>query len=87
MAPRTSASSWAAAAPSRPHEIAELEAYGVAKIYTPEDGRRLGLTGMIDDVFARVGRRAQIAAMPALPAVRDHGAIAHAITLLEGAAA
>ena len=42
-----------------PAEIAELEAYGVAKIYTPEDGRRLGLTGMIDDVFARVGRRTQ----------------------------
>ena len=38
-----------------PDEIAALEAYGVAKIYTPEDGRRLGLTGMIEDVFARVG--------------------------------
>src|SRR5262245_24985532 len=37
-----------------PNEIAELEAYGVEKIYTPEDGRRLGLNGMIDDVFARV---------------------------------
>ena len=40
-----------------PGEIAELEKYGVAKIYTPEDGRRLGLTGMIEDVFTRVGRR------------------------------
>ena len=47
-----------------PAEIAELEAYGVAKIYTPEDGRRLGLTGMIDDVFARVGRRSQDNANP-----------------------
>ncbi len=67
-----------------PGEIAELESYGVAKIYTPEDGRRLGLTGMIDDVFARVGRRAHIASVPELPTVRDHGAIAQAITLLEG---
>jgi methylmalonyl-CoA mutase len=67
-----------------PAEIAELESYGVARIYTPEHGRQLGLTGMIDDVFARVGRRSQIAAMPALPTVRDHGAIAQAITLLEG---
>ena len=83
-APRTSASSWAAAAPSLPAEIAELESYGVAKIYTPEDGRRLGLTGMIDDVFARVGRRAHIASIPELPTVRDHGAVAQAITLLEG---
>ena len=35
-------------------EVAALEAYGVEKIYTPEDGRRLGLDGMIDDVIARV---------------------------------
>ena len=28
-----------------PDEIRELEAYGVAKIYSPEDGARLGLPG------------------------------------------
>jgi methylmalonyl-CoA mutase len=67
-----------------PGEIAELETYGVAKIYTPEDGRRLGLNGMIADVFARVGRRSHADAIPRMPAVHDHGAIAHAITLLEG---
>jgi len=37
-----------------PHEVEELEAYGVEKIYTPDDGLRLGLDGMIDDVFRRV---------------------------------
>ncbi len=31
-----------------PREIAELEAYGVTKIFSPEDGRRLGLDGMIE---------------------------------------
>lgn len=31
-----------------PEEVRELEAYGVAKIYTPEDGRRLGLQGIIN---------------------------------------
>jgi isobutyryl-CoA mutase len=67
-----------------PAEIGELEAYGVAKIYTPEDGRRLGLTGMIADVFARVGRRSHSSANPGIPGVHDHGAIAQAITLLEG---
>jgi methylmalonyl-CoA mutase len=36
-----------------PAEIVALEAYGVEKIYTPEDGRRLGLEGMIADVMAR----------------------------------
>ncbi|MFO7709892.1 MAG: methylmalonyl-CoA mutase family protein [Desulfobacterales bacterium] len=31
-----------------PEEIKELEAYGVAKIYSPEDGARMGLQGMIN---------------------------------------
>jgi len=31
-----------------PEEIKELEAYGVAKIFSPEDGARLGLQGMIN---------------------------------------
>src|SRR6185312_763789 len=39
-----------------PQEVAELEAYGIEKIYTPEDGRQLGLNGMIEDVLARVPR-------------------------------
>ncbi|AXE91098.1 methylmalonyl-CoA mutase family protein [Paraburkholderia sp. DD10] len=36
-----------------PEEIAELERYGVEKIYSPHDGQRLGLQGMIDDMIAR----------------------------------
>src|SRR5512133_1568938 len=36
-----------------PHEIEALEAYGVERIYTPEDGRKLGLDGMIADVVRR----------------------------------
>jgi methylmalonyl-CoA mutase len=35
-----------------PEEIKELEAYGVAKIYSPEDGARLGLQGMINHMVA-----------------------------------
>jgi methylmalonyl-CoA mutase len=31
-----------------PEEIRELEAYGVAKIYSPEDGTRMGLQGIIN---------------------------------------
>jgi methylmalonyl-CoA mutase len=37
-----------------PDEVAALEAYGIEKIYTPDDGLRLGLEGMIEDVFRRV---------------------------------
>lgn len=32
-------------------EIAELEAYGIAKIFSPDDGRRLGLQGMINQMI------------------------------------
>lgn len=39
-----------------PREIKELEAYGVTKIYSPEDGRQLGLQGMIDDLLKEVDR-------------------------------
>jgi methylmalonyl-CoA mutase len=35
-----------------PEEIKDLEAYGVAKIYSPEDGTRLGLQGMINHMVA-----------------------------------
>jgi methylmalonyl-CoA mutase len=36
-----------------PAEIEELHAAGVARIYSPEDGRRMGLQGMIDDMLTR----------------------------------
>jgi len=36
-----------------PAEIKELQDYGVARIYSPEDGQQLGLQGMINDMLAR----------------------------------
>jgi methylmalonyl-CoA mutase len=36
-----------------PEEIRELEAYGVERIYHPNDGMHLGLVPMIEDVVAR----------------------------------
>ncbi|NNF61622.1 MAG: methylmalonyl-CoA mutase family protein [Gammaproteobacteria bacterium] len=49
-----------------PQEIEALQQYGVERIYSPEDGLRLGLTGMIADVFQRVQAwpRPQPAAKP-----------------------
>ncbi|HWJ06304.1 MAG TPA: methylmalonyl-CoA mutase family protein [Steroidobacteraceae bacterium] len=68
-----------------PQEVEELEAYGVERIYTPEDGRKFGLDGMIDDVFTRV-RRARRAAFEFGPvSPRDHQQIARAISALEHA--
>ena len=36
-----------------PSEIAELQAYGIEKIYHPDDGRTMGLQGMINDLVER----------------------------------
>jgi methylmalonyl-CoA mutase len=36
-----------------PHEIEELHKYGIARIYSPDDGRAMGLQGMINDVVAK----------------------------------
>ena len=35
-----------------PAEIKELHDYGVARIFSPEDGQRLGLQGMINEIVA-----------------------------------
>src|SRR3546814_12574320 len=37
-----------------PEEIRGLEAYGVERIYHPNDGMKLGLVEMIEDVVRRV---------------------------------
>jgi methylmalonyl-CoA mutase len=36
-----------------PTEIKELEDYGITRIYSPDDGRSLGLQGMIDDLLEK----------------------------------
>ena len=34
-----------------PHEISELQAYGITRIYSPDDGRKMSLQGMINEVM------------------------------------
>jgi isobutyryl-CoA mutase len=36
-----------------PTEIEELHNYGITKIYSPDDGRQMGLEGMIEDVIEK----------------------------------
>ena len=36
-----------------PSEMEELHAYGITRLYSPDDGRALGLQGMIDDLLKR----------------------------------
>src|ERR671912_1957071 len=36
-----------------PSEIEELHSYGITRIYSPDDGRKMGLEGMIEDLLRR----------------------------------
>ena len=36
-----------------PSEIADLQGYGITRIYSPDDGRKMGLQGMINDLVQR----------------------------------
>jgi isobutyryl-CoA mutase len=36
-----------------PEEISELQRYGIARIYHPDDGRAMGLQGMINDMLSQ----------------------------------
>ena len=36
-----------------PPEIEELQKYGVTRLYSPEDGQRMGLQGMINDTLEK----------------------------------
>ena len=66
-----------------PHEVEQLEAYGIEKIYTPDDGLRLGLDGMIEDVFRRVLSTPRQAFEGSGVTADDPVNLARAITLLE----
>ncbi len=66
-----------------PHEVEELEAYGVEKIYTPDDGQRLGLDGMIEDVFRRVQSVPRPLYEGGPVSADDVAGLARAITALE----
>src|SRR6266849_7363952 len=68
-----------------PEEIEALERHGVEKIYTPEDGRRLGLAGMIDDVYHRLERVVKPPYEFGPLNAREHRPIARAISVLEAA--
>ena len=47
-----------------PEEIAALTAYGVERIYHPNDGAQLGLVGMIDDLMQRARARRAATLVP-----------------------
>ncbi len=71
-----------------PPEIRELQAYGVARIYSPEDGQRMGLAGMIGEMVMRCDKDLSAYAPAKIKAIQGHGemnwrALAQLITALE----
>ncbi len=74
-----------------PDEIAELHAYGVTRIYSPQDGQRMGLQGMIGEMIMRCDQDLCGHAPTALAAIQGHGethwrSLAQLITALENQA-
>jgi methylmalonyl-CoA mutase len=71
-----------------PAEIRELQGYGVARIYSPEDGQRMGLQGMIGEMVMRCDVDLSPHAPNIVAALQGHTeaawrALAQAITALE----
>ena len=71
-----------------PPEIRELHAYGVTRIYSPEDGQKMGLQGMIGEMVMRSDKDLTGYAPKTIEAIQGHGemnwrALAQLITALE----
>jgi methylmalonyl-CoA mutase len=59
-----------------PSEVEELHAYGIARIYTPDDGRLMGLQGMIDDLLSRCRAVERDLGPPSVEALRARNPLA-----------
>jgi methylmalonyl-CoA mutase len=75
-----------------PPEIRELQAYGVTRIYSPEDGQRMGLAGMIGEMVQRCDQDLSRYAPKKIEAIQGHTemswrALAQLITALENESA
>ena len=70
-----------------PEEIEELHNYGITRIYSPDDGRKLGLEGMIEDVLkhcdVRLNGKVDYKTAMKLEEARDVRKIARQITNAE----
>lgn len=68
-----------------PEEIAELHAYGITRIYSPDDGRALGLQGMINDLVEKSDYPTGVHLNGELKklSIKDWTSIAHLISAVE----
>ncbi|HKO81894.1 MAG TPA: cobalamin-dependent protein, partial [Chitinophagaceae bacterium] len=70
-----------------PDEVEELHNYGITRIYSPDDGRKMGLEGMIEDVIrlcdVQLNGRVDYTTALSLEEVKDIRKIARKITNAE----
>ena len=66
-----------------PEEIAELQAYGVERIYHPNDGMQMGLVGMIEDLVRRAHQHRQPTQKPTAVEVQDEIAVGRMLSAIE----
>ncbi len=71
-----------------PHEIDHLQGEGIARVYSPDDGRSMGLVGMVRDAMDRASgtdllekSRFESISGPVTP--EDHGSVSRLLTMAE----
>ncbi len=71
-----------------PHEVDQLRDEGVARIYSPDDGRDLGLVGMVQDAMEQAAKtdlldNSRFESISSPVTAEDHGAVSRLLTLAE----
>ena len=71
-----------------PHEISHLDEGGIARIYSPDDGREMGLVGMVQDAMESALRidlldEARFDSLSNPISAEDHGSVSKLLTLAE----
>lgn len=68
-----------------PEEMEELHQYGITRIYSPDDGRKMGLQGMISDLLKKSDFPTGVKINPELEKIRqkDYKSIAQLISAAE----
>ena len=73
-----------------PWEIKKLRDDGIARIYSPDDGREMGLTGMVENAIEEAGKinlldNSRFNSLSKAISADDHGSVSKLLTLAENA--
>jgi len=71
-----------------PHEIDHLREKGIARIYSPDDGRSMGLVGMVQDAMERaieidLLEKSRFDSLSGPVSADDHGSVSRLLTMAE----